>query len=362
MKRTHLLLPLLLLAACTKDGNTIYLPDPNEEQASRQPLITVVYGANALGDRSYNDLIYEGVERASQELGLRTMQQSPRTYEEGLQYLELIFSQMETTPDTVRRLFIVAGTSYDEFIRANSKRLEANPYADLLYLETRNPLEGKGSTLFMPYYGAMYEAGRIMAMTVYPSVMLVGANRQTESVVDAIQGFQDGFEAGMQLLTEAQTKHSKLTTTWLDETGNRGFSIADTTALRLLLKWDAERYETVVPVCGGSFNAFLRMNTLVGLSLVGVDFFYDSYYSIYSVVKHIGQVMNLCIRQWYSGQGIPKHQSFGLASGYMEVVLASPIDIWEPDGYTGHTVPKLTEEMKQTIHEEALRKEEEYER
>ena len=64
---------ILLLAACTKEGNTIFLPDPNEEQASTAPLVTVIYDANALGDHSYNDLIYEGVERTAQELGLRTM-------------------------------------------------------------------------------------------------------------------------------------------------------------------------------------------------------------------------------------------------------------------------------------------------
>ena len=95
-----------LLAAYTRDGDTILMPDPTEETASQAPLVTVVYDANALGDRSYNDLVYEGVERAAGELGLRTMQLSPQSKEEGERYLELIF--METVRDTVRRLFIVA--------------------------------------------------------------------------------------------------------------------------------------------------------------------------------------------------------------------------------------------------------------
>ena len=30
---------------------------------------------------------------------------------------------------------------------------------NLLYLETSEPLDGKGSTLCLPYYGAMYEGG-----------------------------------------------------------------------------------------------------------------------------------------------------------------------------------------------------------
>ena len=32
-------------------------------------------------------------------------------------------------------------------------------YNDLLYLETSEPLDGKSSTLCLPYYGAMYEGG-----------------------------------------------------------------------------------------------------------------------------------------------------------------------------------------------------------
>jgi len=349
------------IVACTKDGDTIYVADPNEESASTAPLVTIIYDANALGDRSYNDLIYEGVERTALELGLRTMQHSPRSHDEGLQYLEMMFSQMESARDSVRRLFIVAGTSYDEFIRSNNKRLEANPHADLLYLETRVPLEGKGSTLFMPYYGAMYEAGRIEAETEYPCVMLVGANRQTEAVVEALQGFQDGFEAGMLLLSEKQKKYTKLGITWLDETGQGGFSIADSTALRLMWQWKAEKYDEIVPVCGGAFNTFARLNNLVSFALVGIDYFYDSYYSVYSVVKHIRRTMDTCIRQWLSGKGIPKHQSLGLASGYTEVIINRPIIIRIPKGYQGTTVPTLTEEMKQAIHEEAVRKEEEHE-
>ena len=56
---------LALVAACRSDGDIILMPDPTDETASQAPLVTVVYDANALGDRSYNDLVYEGVERAA---------------------------------------------------------------------------------------------------------------------------------------------------------------------------------------------------------------------------------------------------------------------------------------------------------
>ena len=46
---------VMMLAACTKEGDTIYEWDPNEPKASTKPLVTVIYGQVALGDRSYND-------------------------------------------------------------------------------------------------------------------------------------------------------------------------------------------------------------------------------------------------------------------------------------------------------------------
>jgi len=362
-KKLILLVAVLLIAGCTKDGDTIYKPDPNEEKASTAPLVTVIYDADALGDHSYNDLIYEGVERTAQKLGLRTMQQSPRTYEEGLKYLELMFQQMETAKDSVRRLFIVTSPGYDDFIRKNNHRLEANPYADLLYLETRTPLEGKGSTLFLTYYGAMYEGGRIEAAVERTNALLIGANRQTPAIKEALQGYQDGFKAGLKLLTEKQASQNHLSLTFLDETGEGGFSVSDTTALRMLRKWRNEEINTLVPICGGASNTFLRLinSTLEDMLIVGIDIYYDNYFSAYSVVKHIDRALARSIEQWFNDGTLPKHQTLGLADGSTEVILnpSKDIIIWTPSGYQGETVPHLTPDMKKDIHEEAVRKEEE---
>ena len=135
---------MLALVDCTKDGDTIYQINPDEEKPSTAPLVTVIYGPNGLGDRSYNDLIYKGVETAAKKYGLRTLQLSPETEEQGLAYLETMFQQMESATDTVRRLFVTPSPVYDAYIRKNNKRLEKNPNADLLYMETTTPLEGKG--------------------------------------------------------------------------------------------------------------------------------------------------------------------------------------------------------------------------
>lgn len=358
MRRLFVIGAVFLIAACTKEGDTVYLPDPNEEQASRTPLVTVIYGDNSLGDRSYCDMIYEGVERTAQELGLRTMQLSPQSTEEGLQYLDLMFRQMEAAEDSVRRLFIVTSPVYDEYLRNNSNRLAKNSYADLLYLETKIPLPGKGSTLFMPYYGAMFEAGALMPV-LGPRVMLIGANRREQAVVDAIQGFTDGWDAEMTSVTGRIKKY--LDVTYLDETGDGGYSIADTTAMRMIHQLIDDQIFDLVPICGGAFNTFWRMNEieLGQLFIVGIDNEYHSNRSRLSVVKHIDRAMNLCIRQWLSDEGMPKHQSLGLASGYTEVIHTYK-DYLTP--YDVEVLEQLTDEKLKEIHETALRKEEEHEK
>lgn len=180
-----------VLTSCSKDDETIYTPDPTDAP-STSPLVTVVYSPDAMGDRSYNDQIYASVEDVSTQKELRTLHLSPATKAEGLAYLEDIFRQLEAPDDTVRRLLIVASSDYDAWLRQNNKRLEGNPRADLLYFETSTPLDGKGSTFYMPYYGAMYEAGAI-APFFQPKAMLVGANPEDEVVSEAMQGFKDGF-------------------------------------------------------------------------------------------------------------------------------------------------------------------------
>ena len=117
---------LILAAGCRKEQ----LAPDSSVVPSGAPLVTVVYSPDALGDRSYNDLIYTGVERAALSRGLRTMQLSPSTASEGLAILQEYFKQMREPRDTVRRLLIVAGTEYDDFLRESGDALKDNPLSE----------------------------------------------------------------------------------------------------------------------------------------------------------------------------------------------------------------------------------------
>ena len=343
---------LLVIAACTKEGVTIYQPDP-ADSASMAPLVTVIYDPNALGDGGYNDLIYQGVEQAAREHGLRTMQLSPATKAEGLAYLQTMFQQMEAAQDTVRRLFIVAAASYDDYLRQNNSRLEKNAYADLLCLETQIPLSGKGSTLYLPFYGAMYEAGAV-APVIAPEVLLVAANPKVESVKEAVEAFTEGFRTGY-LAADGQ----QLVTQYLSDDVAGGFAVADTTAMRLLYQQQWQTWsQLMVPVCGGAGSTFRRLiEMLGGYDYVGIDATVTSQHCPFSAVKHIDRAVVLCIGQWLATEGMPKHQVLGLADGYTELVV-HPYTNSHKQAFS----KQMTDALLSKIHNDAIRKEAEYEK
>ena len=355
--RIGLLAVSLLLACCTKEGDTIYQPTPGEEQPATTPLVTVIYDPNGLGDRSYNDLIYKGVEAAAKKYGVRTLQLAPESVEQGLAYLETMFSQMENARDTVRRLFVTPSLIFDDYIRANNRRLEANPYADLLYLETTKPLEGKGSTFYIDYFGAMYMSGCMVQYAARDVVSLLLANPTTQTVREAGNGFQAGFNDTKPL---NEKKPLALHVRYLSDKPVGGFTIADSTATRIFkeelysLYGDRINDVTFVPVCGGSMHAFFRAakSFISSMNYVGVDadMTADKDYCIFSTLKHIDKVMIDYIGMWLNGT-MPKHKRMGLADGLTDVVLGN---------YTYET--SLKQLNLDSLRQVAIRKEEEHEK
>ena len=308
---TCLLTATLLCVACTKEVNTIYQVNPDEEQPSTAPLVTVIYGPNSLGDRAYCDKIYRGIEATASKRGLRALHLMPESMELGQAYLEMMFQQMESAQDSVHRLFIVTSPVYDEFIRKNNRRLEHNPNADLLYLETTTPLEGKGSTLYIDYYGAMYMVGNLINYLWTDKLLLVMANPYIQSVVEASEGFLEGYHA-------AKPEEQKpLYIRYLSDEPGGGFQLADTTALRIFEEVRTNPIDQVclVPMCGGAGNAFFRILPSSNY-YVSIDEYVpvSGCYSYVTVFKNIDKVLNDYIEQWENGT-MPKHQILGLADG-----------------------------------------------
>ncbi len=352
-----ILVVFLSVQGCSKNGKTIFMPDPDEEKASTAPLVTVIYGPNDLGDRSYCDLIYKGVEAAAQRYGVRSLQLSPDSYEQGIAYLETMFSQMENARDSVRRLFITPSPLYDDYIRSNNRRLENNPYADLLYMETTTPLEGKGSTLYIDYYGAMYMGGALVHYSADELVTLVLANPYTQTVNDAAQGFIRGFEDTPQDEDWPLDLHVR----YLSNEPMGGFTLSDTAALRIYMEecyYLEDSYPnevTIVPVCGGAMHALIRSIhswLWAGDRYVGIDgnMNADMNFCLFSVTKNIDSVVSGCIARWLDG-ALPKHMSLGLADGASGVI---------PGQYMGYDIFDYAEVDMDSLLQVAITKEQEH--
>ena len=362
MKGSMVLAAVMMLSACTKEGDTISQWDPDEPKASTTPLVTVIYGQDALGDRSYNDLIYQGVEEAAAKYGLRTMQLSPTSYEEGRGYLQSMFQTVsQTLNDSVRRLFIVCAAGYDDYIRQNSHLFDSNPNADLLYLETPEPLAAGGSTLYLPYYGAMYEAGAILPVIDNIATLIV-SNPEDQTVVGAAKGFTDGFQTDyyrVEYENMYMTWEKRLKSIYLAEHSGEGYNIADSKALQVL----NEAEGTIIPICGGAGYTLMYLSDVtLGNSYVGIDVEKFSYWCHMSILKHIDRAVGLCIGQWLSPEGMPKHQVLGLKEGYTGVTLKLSNYYLEHDFYYERYNKYIPETLRQQIHEDAVRKEEAYEK
>ena len=356
---------MLFMYACSKDGETIYEFNPDEPQAVKAPIVTVIYSAKALGDRQSNDLIYKGVEQAAVQYGVDVRQFSPESYDEGMAYLRTMFNYVSSSKnDTPRQLYIVCATEYDEYIRENSHVFAENPNAELLYVNTSVPLEeGCGSTLYMPYYGVMYEAGALTsAVFNKEEVFIVGANPVDEAVKEAIDGYTDGFDSEYYEFEGDWLAERGYYVHYLGENSGEGYHIPDSTAAHLLVYPYQELSFYDVPVyvlvCGGSANKMNYLMDVLGEAyyVLGVDVDLHKTNSLLAAVRHLDRAMILCVGQWLSSDGLPHHQTLGLASGYTETVINLDYTLGAKDYFE----ILVSDELLRQIHADAVRKEEEY--
>ena len=114
----------------------------------------------------------------------------------------------------------------------------------------------------------------------------------------------------------------------------------------------------MVPVCGGAGSTFRRLiEMLGGYDYVGIDATVTSPHCPFSAVKHIDRAVALCIGQWLATAGMPKHQVLGLADGYTELVV-HPYTNSHKQAFS----KQMTDALLSKIHNDAIRKEAEYEK
>lgn len=199
----------------------------------------------------------------------------------------------------------------------------------------------------------MYEAGAISPL-ICSDIMVIGSNTVDRTVHDAIEGFSDGHATNL-FNNLGENIYKPLNTVYLADQAGQGYIISDSTALRTIRSLQT-RPVLMVPICGGASFTFQRIADIIsgGYLYMGIDCATPSLLCAHSVVKHIDRAISLCIDQWISEEGMPKHQRLGLSAGYTELVIHP---VWDYADY--YLKSTLTDEVMDNLHQEAIRKEEE---
>jgi basic membrane protein A len=228
-------------------------------------------------------------------------------------------------------------------------------------METSTPLEGKGSTFYIDYYGAMYMGGCMAHYGASDLLTVLLANPYTQTVREAGEGFIAGYNDSPHWDDRFPVQ---LHVRYLSEEPVGGFILADSTALRIydeekhFLEEERTNEVTFVPICGGAMHTIIRALHARMISTdnyVGIDgdMTDDDAFCVFSIVKHIDKVTVDYIGLWLNGS-MPKHQTLGLADGATGAV-------WGKYNYSGkggyYRFPEKVD--MDSLRQVAIRKEEE---
>lgn len=297
---------LLLCGACTVDNSPAICPAETE-----QVIVTAIHSPNGLGDRGYCDMIFAGIEISKEAHDFWLMTEVPNNLDEAEQ---LMNEWLDDTTANGKRLLILASSDFEPMVRAQRDRIPDNERNKVLLLESRAE-DLPAYTIHLPMYGACYQAG--CAATQFPysdTCAIVCANRLEGPIVDGYRGFTEGFlDSGGQ----------QADTLFLAD-DNTGYAMAD--SLYRLCYTLERKYNFVFPLAGGSNQGLLRFtreypNTFY---TAGMDVDQSDYSDrvAFSVVKHVERAVETFLDQWVADRELPRNMSFGLSSGYVEIVAS----------------------------------------
>lgn len=325
MKISTKVLLLFLMAlsvfSCTKEGNTVYVDDDAANDTI--PVVYFLSQQGALGDMGYIDGLYTGTVRATVKGNMKVaLAELPTDSTQAKAEFRSLLEQLTKESQKRKTLMVIANNGMETMLHQCEADIKKASSVDILLAETDDttlPLY----SLRIQQYGAYYQAGKLVieGLGSVDSILVASANPHNTNIQKMREGFTQAIaDAG----TEDAGKHIGVDNMYLSET-NEGFNMQDY-AYKLCFTI-APKYDLVLPLCGETAQGFLRYSRdyISGyFYVIGVDNDMQSYSSLvpFSVVKHIDNAMADWILQWREGVKMPQHQSFGLSSGYTEIVCS----------------------------------------
>lgn len=345
LARLFLLLLGFSLFSCTKEGNTLYVEDVVESDSL--PIVYFLSREGSLGDLGYVDAIYngavKGVSKGNMKLSINEL---PSDDAQAVTKFRSILNSIKNENANIRKLMVIANDNFESILHQCETDIKAADGVDILLGET-NDTTLSVYTFRMPQYGIYYQAGMVIGSDWFRfgKILIANANPTDLPIKEMRHGFSqaidDSKKANPSSQLQIENRFLSITT--------GGYHIPDS-AYRL--SYLISDYTLVLPLCGETAQGFLRYSreTPLTFSVIGVDYDMSDYAvgTPLSVVKHIDKVVEQWITKWGEGIFQERHQTYGLASGYSEIV--------------GSKLYPESPELAKKYYQTALEKEEAYEK
>lgn len=344
----YLLLPVLLssLFACTKSGDVIYIDD--DQEVDNRPIVYFIYKEGSLGDLGYVDALWRGIAKATTKGNmLLSLTELPSDTSKVDFALTSFLEYMRNKGKNRKSLIVVANDNLEQMLHHYEATLTESSNVSVLLAETKDTTLSI-NTIRLPGYGVYYQAGRVVAkcLTDVNQILIANANPDESNIADMRKAFQQGVEDGK----DDAKRDLEVDNYFISETSG-GYDEAEK-LYQMSYDFD-EKYQLVLPICGGTIHGFLRYNREHPASFytIGVDADFQHYSNRvpFSIVKHIDNAVADWITRWAKGEVMEKHMDLGLSTGYTELVIS---DSYSP------TIGSAAADLLQI----AIVKEEEYEK
>lgn len=321
-----LFLLVLLTIGCSSGAEEV----AEESYASKQ--VIVLFSPGGIGDMGYNDQILRGLQTIRQEKNFQLLFSAPSSLEEGGK----IFSDwlnMDTGP--VECLFILAGNEYEEMASRLLPAINSPDKQVLLFETTKSDIPAYTFRISME--GASYLAGAAAASLINGKAAVLCGSSNDATVNRAATGFTQGFidQGG----TGVDVFY--LSDSW------QGYAMSDS-AYRKTAQL-SQSYRFLFPVAGGSNLGVYRYAREFpeAIYTAGMDVDQSGYANqvTCSVVKRIDRLIAHYINQWLEGKTMLQHATYGLESGYIDLVLSPR--------YSESLLPIVSASREQAIAEES---------
>lgn len=304
--------------------------------------VIAVFTPNGIGDQTNAGLIYTGIVRTADLLGISFRPIFPTTYEDGAKTIVKLASGNQKG---VKRLIISTDSEYSNYLynAACDGLIMDSDSTKLLVLDGdfRHP---DVYTAHVPFYGLMYEAGYVAGkMSDVNNVRIYLANDTYRYMREGRDGFIDGFSRNNKNHVDV------VDFSLINDSDTEGF-LKRTSAYLYSAPECSGAYDMVLPICGETIMGFLRYNREYPGSFytIGIDSDMSIYSSDvpFSCVEHLDRILSECVSDW-ADNSLKHYRVFGLEDDWVELVIAK-------------NYKSLLEPIAQEIHEQAIKMESVY--